>query len=80
MNEELVVKGVDVDLLVNCSYVKVTSMLEGIEFFDAEFFGFTTQRAEITVPQQWKTLECSWEALEDAGYGPSFNATKEDYV
>ncbi len=51
-------------------YVKSRAVLDGIEFFDANFFGFTAKEAEFTDPQHRLFLECSWQALEDAGYCP----------
>jgi 3-oxoacyl-(acyl-carrier-protein) synthase/acyl carrier protein len=50
--------------------VLAAGVLEGIEWFDAEFFGMPPKEAEITDPQQRLLLECAWEALEDAGYRP----------
>ena len=50
--------------------VLAAGVLEGIEWFDAEFFGMPPREAEITDPQQRLLLECAWEALEDAGYRP----------
>src|SRR6516162_1807876 len=46
-------------------------MLDGIDEFDASFFGYSPRDAEILDPQQRIFLECAWEALEDAGYDPS---------
>lgn len=51
-------------------YVKANGILEGIDRFDAGFFGFTPREAELTDPQQRQFLKCAWEALEDAGYNP----------
>lgn len=48
-------------------YVSAGFVLDGIDLFDAEFFGFTPQQARITDPQQRLFLECVWEALESAG-------------
>jgi len=42
--------------------------LEGVELFDAPFFGFAPAEAQILDPQQRLFLECAWEALENAGY------------
>jgi polyketide synthase PksJ len=52
------------------NYVNSKAILDGIELFDANFFGFTTKEAELTDPQHRLFLECAWEALENAGYCP----------
>ncbi len=44
--------------------------LEGIDRFDAGFFGMTPIGARMTDPQQRLLLETSWRALEDAGIDP----------
>jgi acyl transferase domain-containing protein/acyl carrier protein len=49
-------------------YVKAKGMLEGVENFDAAFFGFSPREAALTDPQHRLFLECAWEALESAGY------------
>ena len=43
--------------------------LEDADRFDAGLFGVSPREAEIKDPQQRLFLECSWAALEDAGYG-----------
>jgi len=67
-NEELIADGIDPDLLNNPNYVKAGAVLEDIELFDAEFFGFNPREAEIIDPQHRLFLECAWEAMENAGY------------
>ncbi len=52
------------------SFVNAGGVLDGIEMFDAGFFGLSPREAEIQDPQQRLFLECSWEALEHAGYDP----------
>ncbi len=65
---ELLAAGVDATLLSDQNYVKAGSIIEGIELFDAAFFGYTPREAEITDPQHRLFLESAWEALESAGY------------
>ena len=69
-DEELVAAGIDSSTLSNPNYVKAGGYIEGIEMFDASFFGFSPREAEILDPQQRIFLECSWAALENAGYDP----------
>ncbi|QFS52512.1 type I polyketide synthase [Nostoc sphaeroides] len=68
--QELEAMGVALQLLKHPNYVKASSVLDDIEFFDALFFGFSAHEAEITDPQHRLFLECAWEALERAGYNP----------
>ena len=67
---ELAAQGVPAELLDDPLYVRANAILDGIEMFDAEFFGFTPREAEITDPQHRIFLECACEALEDSGYDP----------
>ena len=53
------------------NFVKARPILENPELFDAPFFGMHAKEADLTDPQQRVFLECSWEALEDAGYDPA---------
>jgi acyl transferase domain-containing protein/SAM-dependent methyltransferase len=52
-------------------YVNASPVLERIDEFDAEFFGFSARDASLTDPQHRLFLETCWEALEDAGYDPA---------
>ncbi|UJW29759.1 amino acid adenylation domain-containing protein [Saccharothrix sp. AJ9571] len=44
--------------------------LQGIEYFDAGYFGYSPSEAELIDPQQRLFLECSAEALQRAGHDP----------
>ncbi|HLL47351.1 MAG TPA: type I polyketide synthase, partial [Longimicrobiaceae bacterium] len=67
---ELRAAGVDPRLLARPDYVRARGALDGVEWFDAPFFGFSRREAEATDPQHRIFLECAWEALESAGYAP----------
>jgi acyl transferase domain-containing protein len=62
--------GVRESLIRDPSYVKSAMPLAGVDQFDAGFFGFSPRDAAIMDPQHRHFLECSWEALEHAGYDP----------
>ncbi|HKI02159.1 MAG TPA: non-ribosomal peptide synthase/polyketide synthase, partial [Thermoanaerobaculia bacterium] len=69
-DEELAAAGASPELLANPRYVKAGTVLEGADLLDAGFFGITPREAEVIDPQHRLFLECSWEALEAAGYDP----------
>jgi amino acid adenylation domain-containing protein len=69
-DEELLSAGISADVLAEPNYVKAKGVLEDIEMFDAQFFGFSPKEAEIMDPQHRLFLECAWHALENAGYDP----------
>src|SRR5947209_2678670 len=69
-DEELEETGVASEIFKDPRYVRARGELEGVEMFDASFFGYTPREAEVTDPQHRLFLECAWEALEDAGYDP----------
>ncbi|MEU5683736.1 type I polyketide synthase [Streptomyces venezuelae] len=50
--------------------VKMASVVDGIDEFDAEYFGYPPAEAELLDPQQRLFLECAHHVLEHAGYGP----------
>ena len=53
------------------NYVKAGTIVEGIDLFDAAFFGYPPREAEVMDPQHRLFLECAWEALEHAAYDPT---------
>lgn len=67
--QELLASGVDPALLENPNFVGAEGVLDGVELFDAEFFGFSPREAELLDPQHRIFLEVIWELLERAGYG-----------
>ncbi|MFQ3617770.1 MAG: beta-ketoacyl synthase N-terminal-like domain-containing protein, partial [Cyanobacteriota bacterium] len=67
---EILAAGIDPDLVRHPNYVKASPILDDVERFDADFFGYTPREAELLDPQQRLMLECAWESLEDAGYDP----------
>lgn len=69
-DEELLETGVDPQVLENPHYVEAVGILADIEYFDAAFFGYIPKEAEIMDPQIRIFHECTWTALEDAGYDP----------
>lgn len=69
-DEELIESGVPPSDLENPRYVRAAGVVDGIELFDARFFGYNPFEAAVTDPQQRLLLECSWTAMEHAGYAP----------
>ncbi len=69
-NEELLDAGIEKELLMNPQYVKAKGVLEDVDCFDAEFFGYSPKEAAMTDPQLRTLHECVWEAFENAGYNP----------
>jgi phthiocerol/phenolphthiocerol synthesis type-I polyketide synthase E len=51
-------------------HVAAYGVLDGIENFDADFFGYSPREAEFMDPQHRLFLECAWAALEDAACPP----------
>ena len=68
--EQLRAAGVSAAELANPDYVRAAAVLEGVDLFDAAFFGLSPKDASIMDPQHRHFLECAWEALENAGWCP----------
>jgi phthiocerol/phenolphthiocerol synthesis type-I polyketide synthase E len=66
--EEMHAAGIPEHIVRLPGYVNASPVLDGVDQFDAEFFGFSARDAALTDPQQRLFIETAWEALEDAGY------------
>jgi amino acid adenylation domain-containing protein len=67
---DLEAAGVPPELSGDPRYVMAGSRLDGIDLFDARFFGFSPREASLLDPQHRLFLECVWEAFAHAGYDP----------
>lgn len=66
----LLAAGVAPATLRKSNYVRRGAPLDDMECFDAGLFGLSPRDAAIMDPQHRHFLECSWEALENAGHVP----------
>jgi len=69
--DDLLAEGIPEKSLANHAYVRRAALVDGIDEFDADFFGFTPQVARSTDPQHRLFLQTAWQAIEDAGYDPA---------
>ena len=69
--QELRDNGVSEKTLADPSYVRRAPLLDGIEEFDADFFGYPPLAAQVLDPQHRLFLQCAWHTLEDAGCDPA---------
>ncbi|MFH9990910.1 SDR family NAD(P)-dependent oxidoreductase [Streptomyces luteogriseus] len=70
-DSELLAAGVPEAEFSRPGYVRAGARAEGVDLFDAEFFGYTPREATIMDPQHRIFLELAWEALEHSGYSPA---------
>jgi phthiocerol/phenolphthiocerol synthesis type-I polyketide synthase E len=69
--DDLLAEGIPEKVLANHGYVRRAALMDGIDEFDADFFGFTPQVARSTDPQHRLFLQTAFHAIEDAGYDPA---------
>jgi len=67
-DDELRARGVPERALADPDYVKAGVLFDGLDRFDAGFFGYSPREAEHLDPQQRIFLECAWEAMDHAGW------------
>ena len=65
---ELLAAGFPESLLADPHFVRANPQVGDTAGFDPAFFGFTPREAEVMDPQIRLMLECSWQALESAGW------------
>jgi amino acid adenylation domain-containing protein len=63
--------GAPEELRARPEYVRARGIVDGVDEFDAGFFGMHAREAELIDPQQRIFLECCWQALEDSGCDPA---------
>lgn len=68
---ELSANGIPDSLLDSEAYVRRAALLDDVDCFDAEFFGYTPSAARSLDPQHRLFLECAWNALEDGACDPA---------
>jgi acyl transferase domain-containing protein/surfactin synthase thioesterase subunit len=68
--DELLEAGLESAEIDDPAYVPAAPVLDGVEGFDADFFGLAPREARLLDPQHRLLLESCWSALEDAGYPP----------
>lgn len=69
--EEMLEAGVSAEMIDLPNYIAAKGIIEGVELFDANFFGIAPREAELMDPQHRVLMECAWAAMEDAGYVPA---------
>ncbi|MFE4575382.1 SDR family NAD(P)-dependent oxidoreductase [Streptomyces chartreusis] len=70
-DEDLAAAGVDPATAAAPNYVRRAASIDGIDMFDAGFFGMSPREAELMDPQQRLFLEHCWRVIEAAGYDPN---------
>jgi acyl transferase domain-containing protein len=61
--EDMGAAGIPDNVMRLPGYVNASPVLDAVDEFDAEFFGFSARDAALTDPQQRLFIETAWEAL-----------------
>lgn len=69
-DDELAAAGVAPELLCHPRYVKAAGVIDHVDAFDFDFFGYSFSEASRIDPQQRIFLQCAYHAMESAGWAP----------
>jgi amino acid adenylation domain-containing protein len=69
--EELLAAGVEPSLLDDPRFVPAGGALDGVDLFDADYFGYSPAEAALLDPQGRVFMECADEVLQAAGIDPA---------
>jgi len=69
--QNLLDMGVRASLVDRPNFVPARAVIRDADCFDGQLFGYSPQDSALMDPQQRVLLECSWTALEHAGYSPT---------
>ncbi|MEU5165952.1 non-ribosomal peptide synthetase/type I polyketide synthase [Streptomyces mutomycini] len=75
-DEELAAAGLSPEQRRAPGMVPVAGVIDGVDAFDADFFGMSPKEAGLTHPAHRLFLECCHEALEDGGYAAAEPGTR----
>ena len=76
---DLLAAGVPPELAARPDYVKAAAVLDGVEMFDAAFFGLSPADAAIMDPQHRHFLECAGKASKTPGTRPMVSRGRSAY-
>jgi phthiocerol/phenolphthiocerol synthesis type-I polyketide synthase E len=74
--EELLASGIKAADLSNPNYVRAAAMIDDVDLFDCQYFGYSPRDAALIDPQQRLFLECAVHAFEAARIDPAGFAGK----
>ncbi|RCX18754.1 amino acid adenylation domain-containing protein [Anaerobacterium chartisolvens] len=75
-DDELQGLGISPDTISSPNYVKAKGRIDGIDYFDPQFFEYTPGEVQMMSPQLRILYQGAWRALEDAGYYPGSDTSR----